>query len=132
MLEFAADEKESGKYPYIVNGQKFITFDWHPMIECLLTDLKNNITVEIISAKFHNTLADMILAAVKHFDRNKILLSGGCFQNAVLLTKTIKLLEDHGFKVYTHQRIPPNDGGISVGQIAAAYYLVGSFNEEIM
>ena len=52
----------------------------------------------------------------------KVILSGGCFQNGLLLERTIALLQMNNYKVYWHQRIPPNDGGISLGQIAA--YLI--------
>jgi hydrogenase maturation protein HypF len=60
------------------------------------------------------------LAAAKIAGEEKIVLSGGCFQNTLLLEKSVKLLEKDGFKVYWHQRIPPNDGGISLGQVIAS------------
>ena len=50
----------------------------------------------------------------------KIVLSGGCFQNAVLLERVINKISKNGYKVYRHQRIPPNDGGISLGQVVIA------------
>ena len=74
----------------------------------------------MISEKFHNTLTQMILSIAKIADEEKIVLSGGCFQNALLLEKSVKLLEKEGFNVYWHQRIPPNDGGISLGQVIAS------------
>jgi hydrogenase maturation protein HypF len=60
----------------------------------------------------------------------KVVLSGGCFQNKYLTEKTIDLLENNNHKVYTHQRIPPNDGGISLGQLAAADIQFSKFEME--
>jgi hydrogenase maturation protein HypF len=58
----------------------------------------------------------------KNISEKKIVLSGGCFQNKYLVEKTINKLSKEGFKVYTHQRVPPNDGGICLGQAVAALY----------
>jgi hydrogenase maturation protein HypF len=60
------------------------------------------------------------LDVAKRTGEKRIVLSGGCFQNKYLIEKTIKLLQKKGFKPYWHQRVPTNDGGISLGQIAAA------------
>jgi hydrogenase maturation protein HypF len=119
MLEFCAKSNETGFYDFNINENKIHIIDWKPMIEEILFDLKNNIEKSKISAKFHNTISQIILKIAKLTGENKILLSGGCFQNAFLLENTIKLLEENNFNVYWHQRIPPNDGGISFGQVAA-------------
>lgn len=96
--------------------------DWEPMFKELLSDISNMISKNIIAVKFHNTLANVILEIVKKVNLDRILLSGGCFQNKYLLEKSIKILSNNGFNVYWHQRIPPNDGGISLGQIVNNYY----------
>jgi len=119
LLEFAADENELNSYPFnIVEEEKKIII-WQPIILGILADLEKGISSSIISAKFHNTLVMIILEILKLSGLQKVVLSGGCFQNVFLLERAIKKLESEGFTVYRHQRIPTNDGGISLGQIAA-------------
>ena len=119
MLEFAIEENEEGEYPFQILEDKIIIIDWKPLIKSILADLNQNIHNSVISARFHNTLAKIVLVIAEKFNLNKVILSGGCFQNSYLTEKTIKTLEENNFQAYWHQRIPPNDGGISVGQIAA-------------
>ena len=119
-LEFSADPNETGFYPFDIIRNEICIVDWCPFINKLLKDLENNVSINKISAKFHNTLAQIILSLAKIADLEKVVLSGGCFQNALLLEKSVNLLNTEGFNVYWHQRIPPNDGGLSLGQIAAA------------
>ena len=122
MLEFAANWNESDFYPFeIVENEKLVV-DWKPIIISIINDLRNNTSASIISAKFHNTLAEIILETAKKSGTKKVVLSGGCFQNALLTERTIELLQKNDCKVYWHQRVPPNDGGVSLGQIAA--YLI--------
>jgi hydrogenase maturation protein HypF len=75
---------------------------------------------KLIAAKFHNTLAEMIVAVAGRGGERRVVLSGGCFQNKYLTEQTVRRLEEEGFRPYWHQRIPPNDGGIALGQVAAA------------
>ncbi|OIO38200.1 MAG: carbamoyltransferase HypF [Candidatus Omnitrophica bacterium CG1_02_46_14] len=121
-LEFAidgqcVDEKYSIKF--FKNDSSWI-FDWEPMIREILADLNKGVHVGEIALKFHNTLAETILNVAALSGEKKIVLSGGCFQNKYLLERTIKVLTAEGFSPYWHQRIPTNDGGISLGQISAA------------
>ncbi len=97
-----------------------IVLDWAPMIEAILTDVKNGVSVGIISARFHNALAAGIVAVAKHAGQNRVALSGGCFQNRYLTERTVRRLQAVGFRPYWHQRVPPNDGGIALGQVVAA------------
>ena len=119
LLEFAADKSEHGEYPFHFSEKEILKIDWQLVVENILADLRNNVQNSIISARFHNTLVGIILNICQKFKFKKVILSGGCFQNTLLTEKAIKILEQNNFKVYWHQRIPPNDGGISVGQIAA-------------
>ena len=73
-----------------------------------------------ISAKFHNTLAAIIATVAEQVGEPIVVLSGGCFQNRALLERSIRRLRAAGFTPYWQQQIPPNDGGIALGQIAAA------------
>lgn len=94
--------------------------DWQPMIRQILQDVQAGIPTHRIATKFHNTLAEAIVAVAKNVEQKRVVLSGGCFQNKYLTERTIKRLREEGFLPYWHQRIPPNDGGISLGQIVAA------------
>jgi hydrogenase maturation protein HypF len=119
MLEFTADLNEKGYYPFKIKESEKLIIDWQPIIISIINDLRKNINSSVISTKFHNTLAKVILEIAKRSELNKVVLSGGCFQNALLSERTISLLQENNYKVYWHQRIPPNDGGIALGQIAA-------------
>ncbi len=116
-LEFAIGSDITEYYPFEFHDKDIFIIDWQPLIKELLIDKLNKVPVKIISAKFHNTLGQIILSAAKITDDEKVVLSGGCFQNAALLEKTVALLQNEGCKVYWHQRVPPNDGGLSLGQI---------------
>jgi hydrogenase maturation protein HypF len=76
--------------------------------------------VPLLARRFHGTLASMIVAVAARVGLERIVLSGGCFQNVLLTELTVQELRAHEFRPYWHQRVPPNDGGISLGQIAAA------------
>ncbi|MHB8580780.1 MAG: carbamoyltransferase HypF [Ignavibacteriaceae bacterium] len=118
MLEFAADPNIKGSYSFFINYKDKFIVDWEKTIKQILKDKLTGIDSSVISAKFHNTLAQIILDVAENIKEEKVILSGGVFQNVFLVERTVKLLEQNKFKVYRHQRVPPNDGGISLGQIA--------------
>jgi hydrogenase maturation protein HypF len=97
-----------------------LVVDWAPMLRELLHDLRAGIGVWEIAAKFHNALAKCIVAVAQRVGEQRVVLTGGCFQNKYLTERAVLGLRSEGFSVYWHQRVPPNDGGIAVGQIAAA------------
>lgn len=97
---------------YIVN--------WAPMVLSILKDIQERRHIEYISTRFHNTLSEIIIGVSNLLGIEKVVLTGGVFQNRYLTERTYKRLEEEGFKPYVHQRVPPNDGGISFGQIAVA------------
>lgn len=101
-----------------INGVSVI--NWHVMLKEIVADLMKKKSINLISAKFHNTLTEMILKIAQKTGIEKIVLSGGCFQNKFLIEKAISKLQGSGYKVYRHQRVPTNDGGISLGQIKYA------------
>jgi hydrogenase maturation protein HypF len=90
------------------------------MLDALLSDLKQNTPASLISAKFHNGLAEAIISIAQRLGYESVVLSGGCFQNRYLTERAIHRLTQAGFQPYWHQRVPPNDGGISLGQLFAA------------
>lgn len=100
-----------------------MVLDWRPVISAIIDDLNGGQDTGVISSRFHNTLSSMIVAVAGRVQVEKVVLSGGCFQNKYLLERTVMELEKEGFGVYTHQRVPTNDGGISLGQVAVAGHI---------
>jgi hydrogenase maturation protein HypF len=94
--------------------------DWGPMICELLADVGRKESNGVISAKFHNALAEMIVVVAKKIGEQNVVLTGGCFQNRCLTERAVARLREEKFTPYWHERIPPNDGGIALGQAAAA------------
>jgi hydrogenase maturation protein HypF len=94
--------------------------DWSPMLEQILDEVARGVPVGVISAKFHNGLAEGVVAVAKETALARVALSGGCFQNRYLTERTVRRLRAEGFQPYWHQRVPPNDGGIALGQVVAA------------
>jgi hydrogenase maturation protein HypF len=121
-LEFALDGIETDEHYNLslVTRHLSLVLDWSRMIEEILADVKNGIVPGIISARFHNALAEGIVAVAKHAGQNRVVLSGGCFQNRYLTERAVRRLQVEGFRPYWHQRVPPNDGGIAPGQVVAA------------
>ncbi|MBU3914173.1 carbamoyltransferase HypF [bacterium] len=115
-LEFAIGSTTSEEsYSFSVSDH----IDWMPLIERILDDLEKSVEKGLISAKFHNSLAEMVVQVAKKTGEERVVLSGGCFQNRYLTERTVNRLKNEGFKPYWHQRVPPNDGGISLGQLYA-------------
>jgi hydrogenase maturation protein HypF len=121
-LEFALDgvETAEGYELPLVTRHPSLVLDWSPMIELILSDVKRGVSTGIISAKFHNALVGAIVAVAKRAGQNRVVLSGGCFQNRYLTERAVRRLQAEGFRPYWHQRVPPNDGGIALGQVIAA------------
>jgi hydrogenase maturation protein HypF len=118
-LEFAiAENKETVVYPFDVSPDGII--NWGPMVRAILDDLAGGIDVGTVAARFHDSLAELILGVAKLAGESKVVLGGGCFQNAYLLERTVERLRAGGFEVFWPCRVPPNDGGIAVGQLLAA------------
>ncbi len=118
-LEFIVKKYVTEFYEFDLIEKNKIIVDWTKIILGIIEDIKKGLAKDFISAKFHNSLVEIIIHFAKRVSINKVLLSGGCFQNVYLLSKTIDRLKEEGFQPYWHQRIPTNDGGISFGQIAA-------------
>jgi hydrogenase maturation protein HypF len=123
-LEFAIHDKETNDaYPLCITGAGLpFILDWEVMIAEILSDLGRGVSVGEISAKFHNGLALSVVAVAQKAGEERVVLTGGCFQNKYLLEKTVSLLREYGFQPFWHQRIPTNDGGIAAGQVAAAMH----------
>lgn len=121
-LEFAANgihTDQTYQMPLLADGPALV-LDWASMIESILLDAKCGVSAGEISATFHNTLAESIALVAKEAGLARVALSGGCFQNRHLTERAVKRLREERFQPYWHQRVPPNDGGIALGQVVAA------------
>ena len=116
-LEFAAEREFTAVYDFEVRDG---VIDWRPMLRGILADLDACLGAGKMAGKFHRTLAAIIVAAAQAIGEEVVLLTGGCFQNALLLDCAAEGLERAGFSVYTHAQVPPNDGGLALGQVMAA------------
>ncbi len=95
--------------------------DWGPLIRALVADKRAGIAILEIAARFHNALVQWILEVAANAGVKQVVLSGGVFQNRYLTERASAALESRGFAVYTHQRVPPNDGGIALGQAVMSW-----------
>jgi hydrogenase maturation protein HypF len=127
MLEYAVDETVTEAYPLPMTKSQIpnpksqpLVLDWGLLLEALLADLREGVGVGVMAARFHNALVEGIVAVARTLGVERAALSGGCFQNRILLERAYRRLTEAGIRVYVHQRIPPNDGGIALGQVAVA------------
>jgi hydrogenase maturation protein HypF len=116
-------------YPYrIVEDEGIRIVHLRDLLSAVIEDLPQGIPKGRISVKFHNTVARMINEmchlTADETGISQVALSGGVFQNRLLLRKTVSLLESSGFQVFTHKQVPCNDGGISLGQAVIANFAV--------
>ena len=119
-LEAVAENSIEAQYKFALSGTTPIQIDPAPVIRAIVADMHAKLAPEIISAKFHNGVADVIVQLSKAIQAkeglNDVALSGGVFQNITLLTKTARQLHAEKFNVLTHRFVPPNDGGLALGQ----------------
>jgi hydrogenase maturation protein HypF len=123
-LEWIAEGETGSAPPYGVDirtGPSGMSaeVDWAPMIESIIVDVRSGVSPAHVASRFHSTLAASIVAVARRIGERRVVLTGGCFQNRILTERTVRLLTDAGFHPYWHQRVPPNDGGISLGQVYA-------------
>jgi hydrogenase maturation protein HypF len=104
-------------YPFTIDNQ---LVNWQPTLMAILTDLQQGISPHQIAARFHHTLAEIIVKIAQQVGEKRVILTGGCFQNKYLSECTISKLDNAGFIPYCHSLVPPNDGSIALGQAIAA------------
>lgn len=92
--------------------------DWARLIPAVVADQRVGVPVSLIAARFHNALIAWIVEVAERVGLKQIVFSGGVFQNRYLTERAAAALEARGFTVHTHRRVPPNDGGIALGQVA--------------
>jgi hydrogenase maturation protein HypF len=122
-LEMRVDANEQGTYAFLLAEHEI---DPAPVIEAIVADLRNAVTVGRIAARFHRAVAEMVKSVCRNmrerYEIHEVVLSGGVWQNMVLLSQTVDLLKDSDFTVYVHRQVPANDGGIALGQAAVALH----------
>lgn len=120
-LEMIVQPEIDDFYPFSIQGE---IIDTAPVIRAVVADVLGGAPAGVIASRFHNGIALMIQSVCGQLREreslNTVALSGGVFQNVTLLGKTMELLNQDGFNVITHHMVPPNDGGISLGQAVIA------------
>lgn len=121
-LEAAADPCERGSYPLPLDAAG--TLDARPAIRAVAADCRAGVATGVVAARFHRavaaTTAQACEAAARAAGTELVVLSGGVFQNVLLLSETAARLRAAGLRVLVPERLPPGDGGISFGQAAIA------------
>ncbi len=120
-LEALADPAENGTYEFAMEG---LVFDPAPLIAAIAADVLRSVPAPTISARFHNAVVGLVLEICRRARGltgvNRVGLSGGVWQNRLLLERAVTRLEDDEFEVLVHRLVPPNDGGLALGQAAIA------------
>ena len=129
-VQFAAEQEEDAGgirvegYPIdLVPSHSSDTkwmIDWRSMVSAMLDDIRRGVSPEKIAARFHVGLAEGVVRVAQAAGLPRVVLTGGCFQNRLLLSLVRRRLEEAGFTVYSHSLVPPNDGGLSLGQAVIA------------
>jgi hydrogenase maturation protein HypF len=128
-LEQRADPAELGAYGSSLSGTSAFTVAGRDLLDAVVADLGAKVPVPLVAARFHNGVAALVVDGASRIRETTglatVALSGGVFQNMLLLDRAVSGLVAAGFDVLTHHRVPPNDGGISLGQAAVALALGG-------
>jgi hydrogenase maturation protein HypF len=123
-LEMVAEATADDLYDYAWSSEDTVQIDPRPIITGVVKDIEKGAPPSIVSGKFHATLmtmfTDLCQVIRKETGLSQVALSGGCFQNAILLAGLSRRLRDRGFHVLTHEKVPANDGGIALGQAVIA------------
>jgi len=123
-LEQLADPAEAGAYPAALEAGQPFQIRGADLLHGVIDDLTSGVPAPVIAARFHHGVAALIeagcVAMRDRYGLRTVALSGGVFQNSLLLHATVARLEARGFRVLLHSRVPCNDGGISLGQAVVA------------
>ena len=123
-LEALADPAADGAYPVAIAGEDPAVIDPGPLIRGVVADREAGTPVPVIAARFHAAVAAVVVQVCERIRAStrlgRVVLSGGVFQNVTLLRRVLPGLAAAGFEVFTHHVVPPNDGGIALGQAVVA------------
>jgi len=133
-MEMAAGESEHGSYPFSVVEQGGVNIvRLKELFSSVIRDLKEGVSRSRIAMRFHRTMAEVVVRMCQRLAERsgikRVALSGGVFQNRLLLRLTVVALEGAGFEVLTHAQVPTNDGGISLGQAVIANCAIAEENK---
>ena len=121
-LEALADTSITDSYAFACSAGALI--ESMPVIQAVVADVLHGVPRAVVAAKFHNAVADLIVGLSRQVRRetglNQVALSGGVFQNRLLLSRVVPALQRHNFELLTHRLVPPNDGGLALGQAVVA------------
>ena len=128
-VEALAGDDDGSAYSFTLAGSSPLVIGWQSVIEAVVRDVLSGISTRRIAARFHRGVARMIAAVCRRLqpdvERPLVGLTGGVFQNALLLELTLAELQAAGCEVLIHHLVPANDGGLSLGQAALARLFVG-------
>jgi hydrogenase maturation protein HypF len=122
-LEWLATGVQADRiYPFDIDDGETLVVDTRPLVRAAAADAGNGVTAAVIGRRFHSTVVEIIAAVCDRLRTatglNAVVLSGGVFMNALLTAETSERLSAQGFRIYRHCLVPPNDGGLSLGQLA--------------
>jgi hydrogenase maturation protein HypF len=122
-FEQLVDPHESGAYSFIIHHSSS-DISPIPLIQSIVDDQRAGVPIGTIAARFHNGVAAMVVEVCRlirdESGLSEVVLSGGVWQNSTLLTRAVQFLRQNEFTVYVHEKVPPNDGGLALGQTAVA------------
>ena len=126
----AADAGDAKAYPFVIKSEDGVALvRLSELWSALMSDVGKKTPVPVISLKFHRTMAEITAAVCRLISKDtgikRVALSGGVFQNRLLLRLTLAALKRDGFEVISHRLVPPNDGGVSLGQAVIANFYEG-------
>ncbi len=134
-LEMMADEHEDRHYAFTWQGRQVKQFAVQPIVAGVVEDIRAGMPAFLISRKFHNTLIQGFAALCNEIGREtgirQVVLSGGCFQNKLLLEGLIGELTRRQFEVFSHRLTPTNDGGIALGQAIIGAQAINGIKSEV-
>jgi hydrogenase maturation protein HypF len=127
----AAEAAPDGAYPFDLEEafegdppQAVLVADTRPLIRAVAADARRGAAAAVIARRFHSAMVNLIAVVCDRIRRaaglEAVVLSGGVFQSALLTREVSERLAAEGFRVYRHRLVPPNDGGLSLGQLAVA------------
>jgi hydrogenase maturation protein HypF len=131
-LEWLATETAAdGSYPFDITTTQeadspkiTLILDTRPLVRAVAEDASRGVAAAVIGRRFHTALVGMIAATCGALRQatglGAVVLSGGVFMNTLLAGEVVARLQQAGFRVYRHRLVPPNDGGLSLGQLAVA------------
>jgi hydrogenase maturation protein HypF len=124
-LAAGTDEMHARTYAFgVTTRDSAVVIDSAPVVAAAADDVRRGVRPAVIGARFHDAVATAVVEAVQRVRDSSgvstVGLSGGVFQNVRLVTATVEGLEAKGFRVLTHRLVPPNDGGLALGQAVAA------------